>query len=97
MDATHLNNCKIFYYNINDKNVYYDLGELINLPNTSSTQPHITTHKNQKALYFASNRPGGKGGLDIWVSVMGRKGNFWITNKLRRKNKFICRRCNPLL
>ena len=71
-----LNNCKIFYYNINDKNVYYDLGELINLPNTSSTQPHITTHKNQKALYFVSNRPGGKGGLDIWVSVMGRNGNF---------------------
>ena len=71
-----LNNCKIFYYNINDKNVYYDLGELINLPNTSSTQPHITTHKNQKALYFVSNRPGGKGGLDIWVSMMGRKGNF---------------------
>ena len=71
-----LNNCKIFYYKINDKNVYFDLGELINLPNTSNTQPHITTHKNQKALYFVSNRPGGKGGLDTWVSVMGRKGNF---------------------
>ena len=71
-----LNNCKIFYYNINDKNVYFDVGELINSPNSSNTQPHITIHKNQKALYFVSNRSGGKGGLDIWVSFMGRNGNF---------------------
>lgn len=71
-----LNKCKIFYYNIDDKNVYIDVGELINSPNTSNTQPHITTHKNQKALYFVSNRPGGIGGLDIWVSILGRNGDF---------------------
>jgi len=71
-----LNNCKIFYYNINDQNVYIDVGELINSPNTSNTQPHITTHKNQKVLYFVSNRIGGIGGLDIWVSILGRNGDF---------------------
>jgi len=27
-------------------------------------------------LYFASNRPGGKGGYDIWKSVMGTDGNW---------------------
>lgn len=32
-----------------------------------------------KRLFFSSNRPGGQGGSDIWVSVMGRNG--WASPK----------------
>jgi hypothetical protein len=30
-----------------------------------------------RSLYMASNRPGGKGGLDIWVSTRARTGDPW--------------------
>ena len=38
------------------------------------TQPSISA--NGKTIYFASNRPGGKGGLDIWISTLSANG-FW--------------------
>lgn len=31
------------------------------------------------SLYQASNRPGGKGGLDIWVSTRARKSDPWVS------------------
>lgn len=30
-----------------------------------------------RSLYMASNRPGGKGGLDIWVATRARKSDAW--------------------
>jgi outer membrane protein OmpA-like peptidoglycan-associated protein/tetratricopeptide (TPR) repeat protein len=43
------------------------LGNAINDPNSTSTQPSIRTiDDNTEVLYFVSNRSGGLGGLDIW-------------------------------
>ena len=50
----------------------------INLRGHTATQPSIgydwTLKK--KVLYFASDRPGGKGGMDIWQSVIALDGTF---------------------
>lgn len=41
-------------------------------------QPHITTHNNQNVIYFVSDREGGFGGLDIWLSVIDINGGFGV-------------------
>lgn len=38
------------------------------------SQPSISP--DSKTLYFTSNRPGGKGKLDIWQSTIGKNGKF---------------------
>jgi hypothetical protein len=48
-----------------------NIGKPINTK-AKETQPSIAS--DGKTLYFASNRPGGKGGLDIWVSVQADNG-----------------------
>lgn len=50
------------------------LGAEINLPEFTTTHPFITPgKKGSETLYFASNRPEGKGGLDIWYSTYNIK------------------------
>ena len=50
----------------------------INLKNHTTTQPTIGWDKNFRkyVLYFASDRPGGKGKLDIWGVTIERDGTF---------------------
>ncbi|HEX5625212.1 MAG TPA: tetratricopeptide repeat protein, partial [Saprospiraceae bacterium] len=54
------------------------LPEPINLPATSNTQPNLayTDEGPNPLLYFASNRSGGKGGYDIWHTVIDSLGRF---------------------
>lgn len=54
------------------------LPEWVNARGFTTTQPTIAWDKSKKLyiLYFASDRPGGRGGLDIWASEMNRDGNF---------------------
>ena len=51
------------------------LAKNINSPNFTSTQPSVAieSFKNREVLYFVSNRPEGKGGLDIWYAVYNEK------------------------
>lgn len=44
--------------------------------NAWETQPCIGADGN--TLYFVSNRPGGKGGSDIWVSYKGKNGKWQL-------------------
>lgn len=48
----------------------------INITNQTMTQPAIGYDSTIQAevLYFASDRPGGTGGMDIWRSVLGQDG-----------------------
>lgn len=46
------------------------LPELINAENASSTHPHHAYTSGQEVLYFASDRNGSYGGLDIWYSII---------------------------
>lgn len=53
------------------------LPETVNIPGFTSTQPHIRANENgYYELYFVSNCPGGKGGLDIWKVIFSAMGNF---------------------
>ncbi|SFB75626.1 WD40-like Beta Propeller Repeat [Flexibacter flexilis DSM 6793] len=53
------------------------LGKNINSSRSTQTQPYVVTTLNgkqkQKILYFASNRKGGRGGLDIWYALFNEK------------------------
>ena len=51
------------------------LGASINAPGSNNQQPHVSS--DGKYLYFASDRPGGKGGYDLWVAPLenGQPGN----------------------
>ena len=51
------------------------LNEFINLPGSENKQPSIT--QNGDTLFFSSDRPGGLGGSDIWMSLKGLKENSW--------------------
>lgn len=55
----------------------------VNDPKYSSTQPTLGNEstKNQDVVYFVSDRPGGKGGLDIWYTVWDKKNNVYKTPK----------------
>lgn len=71
--------CKIYMCKVKDgkfsKPVF--LEKNINVPNSTQTQPHVVNVGNgkqtQKILYFASNRKGGRGGMDIWYAVYNQK------------------------
>ncbi len=54
------------------------LPEDINLPEYTSTHPNIGIDKKsgKEILYFVSDRPGGKGELDIWFCFVLEKGKF---------------------
>jgi outer membrane protein OmpA-like peptidoglycan-associated protein/tetratricopeptide (TPR) repeat protein len=53
------------------------LPEPVNIPGYTSTQPAIgfDSLRNGPVLYFASDRPGGKGGLDLWSVPLD---TFWF-------------------
>lgn len=55
------------------------LNELVNLPNFTSTHPTMgrESRRNREVMYFASDREGSKGGMDIWFSEYDpRKKDF---------------------
>lgn len=52
------------------------LGKEINLPGYNTTQPSISQMGGREVLLFTSDRPGGKGGLDIWYSLKKNDFNF---------------------
>ncbi|MBN2486674.1 MAG: OmpA family protein [Bacteroidales bacterium] len=47
------------------------LPQVINDPNYTTTQPALgrTAQSDREIVFFVSDRPGGRGGLDIWYSV----------------------------
>jgi outer membrane protein OmpA-like peptidoglycan-associated protein len=48
------------------------LGTNINVPGYKSQQPFVST--DGRTLWFSSNRPGGKGGFDIWTAHIDETG-----------------------
>ena len=70
-------NCKIALRNYK-KQITEELNSNINLVNSTNTQPHIAIHNQQKVLYFVSDRKGGFGGMDIWLSIINKDGKYGI-------------------
>lgn len=54
------------------------LPDFINHPNSTQTEPNVGFNAaiNKEVLYYASNREGGKGGLDLWYVIIDGAGNF---------------------
>ena len=44
--------------------------------NTAYSEKHPSISADGRTLYFASDRPGGWGGLDIWISIMTEDGKW---------------------
>jgi len=64
--------CHLFF-SVKENGVWGEpekMNEQINLPNYTTTQPTIgrESKRNQEVIYFVSDRPEGKGGLDIWFT-----------------------------
>lgn len=59
------------------------LSKTINNPNYTSTQPAVCIDpvKGNEIVYFVSNRPKGKGGLDIWYFVYDKKRKMYKAPK----------------
>jgi OOP family OmpA-OmpF porin len=73
--------CKIYVSEKkgNDWSTPVLMNEQINMPDYTSTHPTIgqESKKKQEVLYFVSDRPGSKGGTDIWYAEYdGRKKAF---------------------
>ncbi len=51
----------------------YKLPESVNVPGYKSINPFVSLDETQ--LFFSSNRPGGQGGMDLWVIALDENGN----------------------
>lgn len=51
-----------------------ELGEIINAVYSNTTMPHIAEVNGEEVLFFASDRDGGKGGMDLYYSEI-KDGN----------------------
>lgn len=43
---------------------------VLRMPGYTVTQPMVAVHEGTELLFFASNRPGGQGGMDIWQGMI---------------------------
>lgn len=48
----------------------------INIQGCNNTQPCVSKLDNKEALFFASDRSGGEGGMDIWYSYINADGTY---------------------
>jgi len=55
-------------------------GPAVNLATSSESNPHLTA--DGRALFFSSNRPGGFGKMDLYVSYRGPKGSWLAPQNL---------------
>lgn len=81
-DATDGPNTDIYTADLNDGSwtPIRSIGEKVNDPIYWDSQPTISGDGN--ILYFASNRPGGQGGIDIWLTRKGFDGEWSVPENL---------------
>ncbi len=64
------------YFSERKSNVWTEPVPLPGLINSSYEENSVTISKDEKALFFSSNRPGGFGGLDIYSATLDSKGEW---------------------
>jgi tetratricopeptide (TPR) repeat protein len=83
--------CEIYFRNVAANGMFGEAQRLpddINTPGYTATQPNIGTDPEMKVdkLYFASDKPGGKGGLNIWSCTVFKDGTFDKSFNLEQAN-----------
>lgn len=76
-------NCKIYCAKKNEEtwNDSEELGEIINTPAASTSMPSIGEINGQEVLFYCSNKVEGKGGFDIYYSLIKQNGNQYSKPK----------------
>lgn len=87
-DESYNYRCKIMVANYNNgKFTHIDsLGTIINAPGANTTMPFCTTWDGSEVLFFASNREGGQGGMDIWYSFIKNGNQYKEPKNIKRIN-----------
>lgn len=68
----------LYYSDLIDSNVWSPLKKFPEPINTEHNESHATISADGRVMYFTSDRPGGYGGLDIYMSRLSRDG-VWGT------------------
>ncbi len=99
-------NCEIYTSDFKDGHwsALQLLPEEINQKGSTNTQPAVGFLGDQEVLFFASNRSGGEGKMDIWYSKINKDGTFGkATNAGKAVNTiedditpFYCKPCQEL-
>lgn len=81
IDETSKLRCNLYYSNIDVNGNFSEpvkLPDAINMKGFTATQPTVGVDPatGLDKLYFVSDRPGGKGGLDIWFATIFKDGTF---------------------
>jgi tetratricopeptide (TPR) repeat protein len=82
------NTCKIMVARVSEGKFsdIDSLGAIINEPGSSTTMPFIGEMDGEEVLFFASDREGGKGGFDIWYSVIVKGNQYKAPKNIKRIN-----------
>lgn len=80
--------CKIYVArHSNGRFTHIDvLGTVINEEEANSTQPAIAKINGEECLFFASNRSGGSGGMDLYVSIIKNGNQYSKPKNLKNLN-----------
>lgn len=62
------------------------LGEIINATGANTTMPHIANWNGIETLFFASDREGTEGGMDIWYSQLKNGNQFSKVRNIKEIN-----------
>ena len=62
------------------------LGEIINATGANTTMPHIANWDGTETLFFASDREGTEGGMDIWYSQLKNGNQFSKVRSVKEIN-----------
>lgn len=80
--------CKIAVANFKDGvwSSLDTLGEIINATGANTTMPHIANWNGIETLFFASDREGTEGGMDIWYSQLKNGNQFSKVRNIKEIN-----------
>lgn len=71
--------CEIYYREKDSTGIWRDpvkLPSTINVANFNTTNPEIAKVNGEECLFFSSNKPGGKGGMDLYFCKVNKNGKF---------------------
>ncbi|MFT7344020.1 MAG: tetratricopeptide (TPR) repeat protein [Lentimonas sp.] len=62
------------------------LGQIVNTPSANTTMPFVAMLKDKEVLFFASDKPGGMGGLDLYYTEIRNGNQYFEPNNLESIN-----------